>query len=257
MLDVHPPHHPTHTWKDFFIHIATITVGLLIAFGIEQIVERIHTGIEVREAREAIAREQENNRALFRHDEQIWLRTFATLRADVLTLEYIRSHPHATQSDLPTELDWIQFPFLAEHAEWDAAVAKGVIGHMPQAEANQLQYYYNGMQIIDKQSLAAWDAVNDAVRYNFTDADPQHLSPAEVDREIDLARIALARHFEQGYTLARMTEMYRDLPQLITYESLKKLRPAAYDRDRAAMQGPHDRLAAILKDNPIPPLPAR
>ena len=27
MLDVHPPHSPTHTWKDFFIHIATITVG--------------------------------------------------------------------------------------------------------------------------------------------------------------------------------------------------------------------------------------
>ncbi len=26
MLDVHPPHAPTHTWKDFFIHIATISV---------------------------------------------------------------------------------------------------------------------------------------------------------------------------------------------------------------------------------------
>jgi hypothetical protein len=42
MLDVHPPHAPTHTWKDFFIHIATITVGLLIAIGLEQTVEAIH-----------------------------------------------------------------------------------------------------------------------------------------------------------------------------------------------------------------------
>ena len=42
MLDVHPPHSPTHTWKDFFIHIATITVGLLIAIGLEQAVEAIH-----------------------------------------------------------------------------------------------------------------------------------------------------------------------------------------------------------------------
>ena len=24
MLDVHPPHEAAHTWKDFFIHIATI-----------------------------------------------------------------------------------------------------------------------------------------------------------------------------------------------------------------------------------------
>ena len=42
MLDVHPPHAPTHTWKDFFLHIATICVGLLIAIGLEQSVEAIH-----------------------------------------------------------------------------------------------------------------------------------------------------------------------------------------------------------------------
>ena len=42
MLDVHPPHAPTHTWKDFFIHIATIVIGLLIAVGLEQTVEAIH-----------------------------------------------------------------------------------------------------------------------------------------------------------------------------------------------------------------------
>ena len=41
MLDVHPPHTPTHTWKDFFIHIATIVIGLLIAIGLEQTVEAV------------------------------------------------------------------------------------------------------------------------------------------------------------------------------------------------------------------------
>ena len=35
MIDVHPPHKPTHTWTDFFIHIATICVGLIIAIGLE------------------------------------------------------------------------------------------------------------------------------------------------------------------------------------------------------------------------------
>jgi len=42
MLDVHPPHAPTHSWRDFFIHIATICIGLLIAIGLEQTVEAIH-----------------------------------------------------------------------------------------------------------------------------------------------------------------------------------------------------------------------
>jgi len=35
MLDVHPPHASTHTWRDFFIHIATICIGLLIAVDLE------------------------------------------------------------------------------------------------------------------------------------------------------------------------------------------------------------------------------
>jgi len=41
MLDVHMPH-PTHTWSDFLIRIATITVGLLIAISLEQTVEWVH-----------------------------------------------------------------------------------------------------------------------------------------------------------------------------------------------------------------------
>jgi len=41
MLDVHMPH-PTHTWKDFWIHLGTIAVGLLIAISLEQSVEALH-----------------------------------------------------------------------------------------------------------------------------------------------------------------------------------------------------------------------
>jgi hypothetical protein len=39
MLDVHAPHQSAHTLKDFLIHIAAITIGLLIALGLEATVE--------------------------------------------------------------------------------------------------------------------------------------------------------------------------------------------------------------------------
>jgi hypothetical protein len=42
MLDVHAPHASIQTWRGFFIHIATITIGLLIAIGLEQCVEGLH-----------------------------------------------------------------------------------------------------------------------------------------------------------------------------------------------------------------------
>jgi hypothetical protein len=42
MLDVHAPHESIHAWKGFFIHIATIVIGLLIAISLEQTVEFFH-----------------------------------------------------------------------------------------------------------------------------------------------------------------------------------------------------------------------
>ena len=61
MLDVHPRHSATHTWKDFFIHIATIVIGLIIAVGIEQAVEYLHHAHQRRDLREALHRDTEIN----------------------------------------------------------------------------------------------------------------------------------------------------------------------------------------------------
>jgi hypothetical protein len=52
MLDVHAPHEALHTWKGFFIHIATIVIGLFIAVALEQSVEALHNHHEVAAFRE-------------------------------------------------------------------------------------------------------------------------------------------------------------------------------------------------------------
>src|SRR5476649_1540363 len=52
MLDVHAPHEVLHTWRGFFIHIATIVVGLFIAVALEQFVEAINRYYEVAGLRE-------------------------------------------------------------------------------------------------------------------------------------------------------------------------------------------------------------
>ena len=54
MLDVHPAHHAASTWRDFFIHIATIVLGLLIAIGLEQTVEALHRQHERSQIRESL-----------------------------------------------------------------------------------------------------------------------------------------------------------------------------------------------------------
>jgi hypothetical protein len=39
---VHAPQHGIHTWRDFTVHIAVVTIGLLLAIGLQQIVEAVH-----------------------------------------------------------------------------------------------------------------------------------------------------------------------------------------------------------------------
>ena len=57
MLDVHAPTDALHSWKGFFIHIATIVVGLVIAVGLEQSVEAINRHREVHTLREDLGQE--------------------------------------------------------------------------------------------------------------------------------------------------------------------------------------------------------
>jgi len=52
MIDIHPPHKSDHTWTDFFIHIGTIILGILIALGLEQSLESLHQRHQLHELRE-------------------------------------------------------------------------------------------------------------------------------------------------------------------------------------------------------------
>lgn len=64
MLDVHPAHHAASTWREFFIHIATIVLGLLIAVGLEQGVESLHRRHQLHQAEEALQEEGVINRSI-------------------------------------------------------------------------------------------------------------------------------------------------------------------------------------------------
>jgi hypothetical protein len=61
MLDVHPAPHAATTWRDFFIHIATIVIGLLIAIALEQTVELIHHRHQRHQLQEDLHDEAEQN----------------------------------------------------------------------------------------------------------------------------------------------------------------------------------------------------
>jgi hypothetical protein len=72
MLDVHSARHAANSWKEFFIHIATIVLGLLIAVGLEQTVEYFHHRQELAEVREELRGEREGNKNSFVRETSNW-----------------------------------------------------------------------------------------------------------------------------------------------------------------------------------------
>ncbi|MDP8985303.1 MAG: hypothetical protein M3N97_09700 [Pseudomonadota bacterium] len=241
MLDVHPPHESIHTWRSFFIHIATIVIGLLIAVALEQGVERVHEYYELNKIREELARELDGNRAILAEDERQWFVTVARLKNDLLVLEYIRQHPGTAQTALPGELVWNQLPFLWNHAVWDAAVTKGTVRLMALTEANRHQEFYELMALLSSQSLADWDAINTARRFDLLDSDPTHLAPVQLDEVIQLTETALAKHIQLGNSFGRYAHEFPELPHSITWDVVGKLRPAAAALDPTGMAGAHQR----------------
>jgi hypothetical protein len=101
MLDVHPPVAAIHGWRDFFIHIATITIGLLIALGLEQTVEYVHHQDQLRTVRQQLAAELDENRRIATANSAEFARVGAELAKD---MEILRAARPATPR---SRMGWI------------------------------------------------------------------------------------------------------------------------------------------------------
>ena len=59
-MDLHKPH-AAKTWREFFVELGTVVIGILIALGLEQAVEQVHEHQLAREAHEAIVAEMQED----------------------------------------------------------------------------------------------------------------------------------------------------------------------------------------------------
>lgn len=134
MLDVHPPHEPVHGWRDFLLHILTITIGLLIALGLEGLVEWQHHRHLVHEAEASLHHEIETNarqlpKSLAQlHKEQ------GVLKQDLTVLNYIVEHGKAPEhSSLRLDFN-IE---TLDNVGWKTAQASGALAYMPYSKAEE------------------------------------------------------------------------------------------------------------------------
>jgi hypothetical protein len=138
MLDIHPAHHAATTWKDFWIHLGTITIGLLIAIGLEQSVEALHRVHERHVLEEDLRAECERNRELDRTD-------IAYLRAYMEWCQKagksLRAATPGQPAQMPPELSndpayRMKYRYISPtDSVWQVAKTNGSVALLPRDEA--------------------------------------------------------------------------------------------------------------------------
>jgi hypothetical protein len=141
-MDVHAPHKPIHSIKEFLVHLLAITIGLLIALGLEATVEWVHHRHLARDARENIYQE-------FRANQQDVLRQLKALPAEDKHLDEILSVINGAQHGRPQKSleNFMWTGVLLRNSAWNAASSTGAIAFMDYSEVRRYSQIYDLQKI--------------------------------------------------------------------------------------------------------------
>jgi hypothetical protein len=150
MIDVHPPHKTIGNTSEFFLHLFTITIGLLIAVGIEGCVERYEHHRLAEEARQTMTAEIRNNAksagTALAGIKQEQKRNADEL-ASVQKIQLTPNDPTGRDLNLSVSFELVGFDDTA----WKTAQATGALGFMPYAEAERYSDIYDAEQVVERE----------------------------------------------------------------------------------------------------------
>jgi hypothetical protein len=193
MLDVHPPHEKMHGWKDFLLHLLTITIGLLIALGLEGCVEHWKQRELQKDADTKLRQEIRDNA------EEI-ASVHNANATEQANLKRILDFLGARKRKQPYDTHQIRLDFAMgdlKSASWKTAAATGALGFM---QYDQVQRYADVYQLQDKYSALQDQTIDEFLQlqsYVIYGFDPDKITPAD----------AGSAELETRRTLAYLTAM--------------------------------------------------
>jgi len=125
-MEIHAPHSPIHSWRDFFIHLATIAVGLMIALAFEAAAESLHHRHLVAEARANLHREIAANHKLYSENAVQLQAARELMERNVDQLRDLRAGRAPQQPDLHWNVAFDDY----DNAAWETARESGAVPFM-------------------------------------------------------------------------------------------------------------------------------
>ena len=188
MLDVHPPEHGIHGIRDFLLHLLTITVGLLIAIGLEQSVEAIHHRHQRQEAEETIRRELLENRETLTRARDVMTTEQKNL---VMILDFLQARLQNKEVNA-AGLN-LQFSEGAlQDAAWRTANTTGVTTYMDYKQVQKFSVAYKEQaqfEEMEQRALLEYLQLDSFVIKGF---DPKNVTTDDMKAAIPIVRTAIA-----------------------------------------------------------------
>ena len=152
-MDIEPPHGPVETWKDFFIHLVIITLGLLIALALEGLVGYVHERNLVHEANSNITSEMRDNQKELAGTIKSNLQYQQDMRHLIGLMEQLKKglNLHGSVSLTFNRVD-------LNTASWKTAAATGAIGFMRYRDVKRYEDIYDLQQDFELSQERAMDS---------------------------------------------------------------------------------------------------
>lgn len=177
MLDVHAPHNRMNGFQDFLLHLLTITIGLLIALGLEGCVEWRHHRALVHEAEDGMRGEISQNLGTVASLQKQIVQQQKQLDTDLEVLAGMRVHPEAKHGQLSFGFGLEGFNDVA----WKTAQSTGAMGYMPYSSARTYSDIYDTQaEVYEAEKLVVGDVLR-AAAFPSTQHDDWRPTPQQVD----------------------------------------------------------------------------
>jgi hypothetical protein len=225
MLDVHPAHHAASTWRDFFIHIATIVIGLLIAVGLEQTVEYFHHRHLAHEARRLLLQERISNESSNDFNIYTTQRHQRDLLRDLAILRAVRAHqPRPNQ---PFIVRRFRYVYLED--EWRKIHQSGTVNYLTE-KLGPIDYRYFNQDAF----LSRVDESTEALLHASAMLRGENDSPLEF--ESSLADTRFTRALADSHETLNEEAVQEGYASRVEHADLSKLTGAQLDELEAAIK---------------------
>ena len=226
MLDVHAPHETVHTWKDFFVHMGAICLGLLIAIGLEQSVEYFHHRHLAAEARRALLTERQQNEMA--NDMNIFAtqRHQRDLQRDLGILHALRAH-----QALPSGAFIVSHVrYLYSEDEWRKIHQSGTVNYLTE-NLGPISYRYENQEAFRARVDRSTEDLNRAASVLRTEHDS-----LDTTYEKNLAHANFTRRLAAAHENLPQQEIDAAWDLLAEPANFSALSPAQIDSLERALQ---------------------